>query len=166
MDKWTNEQNTAGGLGGFVIVCIILFCIYRLLKYCQSNRDQPHPTSNYERVTEIVVQQRRVKICKLPPIFGPNAYLFTVMDNLDRGVRHVFVRHERDFSTSKRSNQNDVIKQLRKNLTAENFIAAEEDPRGNRYIWKTKDRNGVPKELVTILSPRGKGFELITAFKR
>uniref|UniRef100_A0AC34G0B4 Uncharacterized protein n=1 Tax=Panagrolaimus sp. ES5 TaxID=591445 RepID=A0AC34G0B4_9BILA len=165
MDKFTAaDQDTAKGVGGFAIFAVIIYGIYRLLKYCQSSRDQQPPPS-YERVPEVIIQ-RRVKICKLPPVFGQNAYLFTVTDNLDRGITHVFARHPGDFATSKRSNEKDVVKQLRKNLTAENFIAEEEDPRGNRYIWKSKNRNGVPKELVTILSPRGKGYELITAYKR
>uniref|UniRef100_A0A914Y0M5 Uncharacterized protein n=1 Tax=Panagrolaimus superbus TaxID=310955 RepID=A0A914Y0M5_9BILA len=165
MDKMLTDQNSAAIIG-LIVICCIIYAIYRLFKFLQSKcAQQEPPISSYERVTEIVVQ-KRIKICKLPANFGPNAFLFTVTDNLDRGIKHVFVRHPRDFSTSKRSNENDVIKHLRRNLIAENFLGAEDDPRGNRYIWKSRGQNGVPKQLVTILSPRGKGYELITAYKR
>uniref|UniRef100_A0AC34FQ32 Uncharacterized protein n=1 Tax=Panagrolaimus sp. ES5 TaxID=591445 RepID=A0AC34FQ32_9BILA len=164
MDKLLMDQNSVVIIG-FIVICCIIYGIYRLFKYFQSKRVQQPPIQSYERVTEVVVQ-KRIKICKLPAHFGPNAYLFTVTENLDRGIKHVFVRHPQDFATSKRSNENVVIKHLRRNLTAENFIGAEDDPRGNRYIWRSRGQNGIPKQLVTILSPRGKGYELITAYKR
>uniref|UniRef100_A0A914QU45 Uncharacterized protein n=1 Tax=Panagrolaimus davidi TaxID=227884 RepID=A0A914QU45_9BILA len=159
------DQNTIN-IGGLIIFLIILYCLYRLIKWVRSRREE-QPVPPYERVTEVVVQQR-VTICKLPPQhFKPDAYLFTITNNLDRGITHVIARHPTDFKISGRSNNNAVIKQLKKNLTAENFIGEENDPRGNRYIWKTKGgRNNVEKQLVTILAPRGKGFELITAYKR
>uniref|UniRef100_A0AC34F1P9 Uncharacterized protein n=1 Tax=Panagrolaimus sp. ES5 TaxID=591445 RepID=A0AC34F1P9_9BILA len=89
--------------------------------------------------------------------------LYSVTNNLDRGIKHVYARHPGDFA-----NEKDVVKSLRKNLTSSKLLGEETDSRGNRYIWKSINQrdNNLKQQLVTILSPRNGDFELITAYKR
>uniref|UniRef100_A0A914YTQ8 Uncharacterized protein n=1 Tax=Panagrolaimus superbus TaxID=310955 RepID=A0A914YTQ8_9BILA len=89
--------------------------------------------------------------------------LYTVTNNLDRGIKHIYARHPGDFG-----NEKDVVKSLRKNLISSKLLGEEADSRGNRYVWKSNDQRGrnSRQQLVTILSPQNGNYELITAYKR
>uniref|UniRef100_A0AC35GBU0 Uncharacterized protein n=1 Tax=Panagrolaimus sp. PS1159 TaxID=55785 RepID=A0AC35GBU0_9BILA len=145
-------------IAALIFISCIIHCIYRCCKCCcyKSKSEE-----NGEHQINTILLQDYEEICQLPKVFGKNAKLYSVTNNLDRGIAHVYSRHSNDFKS-----ETDVAKSLKKNLISSKLIGEEADSRGNRYIWKSNDRRGSSKEeLVTILSPRhGGDFELITAY--